>query len=78
MTGTSNGNVPALYPRQRIDLGGLDMSSRTRNGPVSEVRHVYLEAAAAHGHDSAEALVAWWQWHEMLRRGRPRGRDVRY
>ncbi len=56
------------------------MSMKTRNEPLaaSEERHAYLEAAAAHGHDSAEALVAWWQWRELMRRERPRGGNVRY
>ncbi len=56
------------------------MNMQTRSGALaaSDVRHAYLEAAAAHGHDSAEALVAWWQWRELMRRERPRSANVRY
>jgi hypothetical protein len=35
---------------------------------VSEDEGAYHAATADHGHDSAEALVAWWHWRETRRR----------
>ena len=44
---------------------------RPTPAPVTEIEAeaAFHDAQAAHGHDSAEALVAYWCWRRVRNRG---------
>jgi hypothetical protein len=54
--------------RDKQSPKGSPDSTKGSNLHFAAAERAYHDAAAAHAHDSAEALVAWWHWKESRRR----------
>ena len=54
--------------RRRQNRKGSPDSTNGSTVHFAAAERAYHDAAATHGHDSAEALVAWWHWKESRRR----------
>ena len=52
----------------RSPPAGHTAPARGQASEIAAAERAYHEATAAHGLDSAEALVAWWHWKEAKRR----------